>query len=392
MKKKLIIALLTTSLLSACFTACNASNPASGSTENTVFNTASNVVVETEDLNTDTDDSAKEIITETSKFYSLDKLLLEEDRTSTSSLWEKEALEVYIKNAENRAKGIVSEDDQSLDYMGFHFERDGDFIWAMYGIDSGMSRTYYLTLRSKDGGNTWEIKNTNEPYICGIDSVKVAGSCVAITYGGGMFWSLLMISTDYGDTFQFIVNEQSCIPEYYFYVSDCAYAEIVSISPDNNSMRVDWYSPGWPNKLIASAEMSLNLKNVRFSLAYSDIPDLLDFYQDYLKTGFYFANSAEDYLDKDQLYHIFKQMYYCDYRRNNYDKVLETIRYAINEIYARKGYDFTGTKYEEYFNNKDWYHPITHKKITEEELNSYEKANIDLLVEEENKYKGYNEE
>ena len=56
------------------------------------------------------------------------------------------------------------------------------------------------------------------------------------------------------------------------------------------------------------------------------------------------------------------------------------IRYAINEIYARKGYDFTGTSYERYFAEKDWYHPIVGKQVTEEELNSYEKANIDLLV------------
>ena len=29
---------------------------------------------------------------------------------------------------------------------------------------------------------------------------------------------------------------------------------------------------------------------------------------------------------------------------------------------------------------KDRYHPIAGKQVTEEELNSYEKANIDLLV------------
>lgn len=38
------------------------------------------------------------------------------------------------------------------------------------------------------------------------------------------------------------------------------------------------------------------------------------------------------------------------------------------------------TSYERYFAEKDWYHPIVGKQVTEEELNSYEKANIDLLV------------
>ncbi len=57
-----------------------------------------------------------------------------------------------------------------------------------------------------------------------------------------------------------------------------------------------------------------------------------------------------------------------------------SIRIAINEIYARKGYDFTGTAYENYFSQKSWYAPVKGKIVQESEINQYEKENIDLLV------------
>ena len=59
----------------------------------------------------------------------------------------------------------------------------------------------------------------------------------------------------------------------------------------------------------------------------------------------------------------------------------------INEIYARKGYDFTGTAYENYFSQKSWYAPVKGKIVQESEINQYEKENIDLLVKLEKNYK-----
>ena len=63
-----------------------------------------------------------------------------------------------------------------------------------------------------------------------------------------------------------------------------------------------------------------------------------------------------------------------------------SIRIAINEIYARKGYDFTGTAYENYFSQKSWYAPVKGKIVQESEINQYEKENIDLLVKMEKKW------
>ena len=62
----------------------------------------------------------------------------------------------------------------------------------------------------------------------------------------------------------------------------------------------------------------------------------------------------------------------------------ETIKY-----YRRKNYDFTGTEYERYFQDKSWYSPVTGKIVKEEELNRYEKANIDFLADLEKQYKNY---
>ena len=89
------------------------------------------------------------------------------------------------------------------------------------------------------------------------------------------------------------------------------------------------------------------------------------------------CNSAEAYLDEIEL--NAKYLKLISLFGNTTGAECE-IRYAINEIYARKGYDFTGTGYVDYFSSKDWYHPIAGKQVTEEELNVYEKANIDLLV------------
>ena len=101
------------------------------------------------------------------------------------------------------------------------------------------------------------------------------------------------------------------------------------------------------------------------------------YWEIYAKTGYIYADSAETYLDEIELNAKYLKLISLF---GNTTWVEREIRYAINEIYARKGYDFTGTSYERYFAEKDWYHPIVGKQVTEEELNSYEKANIELLV------------
>lgn len=63
------------------------------------------------------------------------------------------------------------------------------------------------------------------------------------------------------------------------------------------------------------------------------------------------CNSAEAYLDEIELNAKYLKLIglFGDTGVAEYE-----ICYAINEIYARKGYDFNGTGYEDYFSSKDW--------------------------------------
>lgn len=62
----------------------------------------------------------------------------------------------------------------------------------------------------------------------------------------------------------------------------------------------------------------------------------------------------------------------------------EECRLARNEIYARHGRKFDDKQLQEYFNSKDWYYPsIEADDFSNSILNSYEKANCELIVEYE---------
>ena len=100
------------------------------------------------------------------------------------------------------------------------------------------------------------------------------------------------------------------------------------------------------------------------------------------KTGYTFAKADSEVLKEEDLRKIYDQEKLIGEISPAY-----SIRIAINEIYARKGYDFTGTAYENYFSQKSWYAPVKGKIVQESEINQYEKENIDLLVKLEKNYK-----
>ena len=68
----------------------------------------------------------------------------------------------------------------------------------------------------------------------------------------------------------------------------------------------------------------------------------------------------------------------------------EELNLALNEIYARRGRIFEDPTLSAYFNSKDWYTP----KYTAAEFsknvtfNEYEQANLQLLINEQEK-RGY---
>ncbi|MBR2256979.1 MAG: YARHG domain-containing protein [Blautia sp.] len=62
----------------------------------------------------------------------------------------------------------------------------------------------------------------------------------------------------------------------------------------------------------------------------------------------------------------------------------QAVCYAKNEIYARHGRKFKSVELQQYFASKSWYNPTIEPELFPESVfNSYERANIDLLVQEE---------
>lgn len=62
----------------------------------------------------------------------------------------------------------------------------------------------------------------------------------------------------------------------------------------------------------------------------------------------------------------------------------EELRLARNEIFARYGYVFESEDLQDYFNSKSWYTPnYSSGNVSEDMLNDYERANVDLIREYE---------
>ena len=79
---------------------------------------------------------------------------------------------------------------------------------------------------------------------------------------------------------------------------------------------------------------------------------------------FIFPDSHERYLSESEVNSL-----------SNEDR-----RMAINEIYAREGYDFKNKEIKKHFEKYDWYDPV-YKIEDDVPFNKYEKKNVDLLAE-----------
>lgn len=93
--------------------------------------------------------------------------------------------------------------------------------------------------------------------------------------------------------------------------------------------------------------------------------------------GFIFQDSSENYLDKESIYNL-----------NDFEdyEFKDLLGYARNEIYARHGFAFKKNgKYDNFYTQYDWYNEIEHGAVSDSDLNEYEVANIDLIVQVEEK-------
>ena len=91
----------------------------------------------------------------------------------------------------------------------------------------------------------------------------------------------------------------------------------------------------------------------------------------FYETGIVFPESSSRYLSYEEIETLEDGYIYP------VDRMLE---YAINEIYAREGYDFQMPKWKEYYSKFSWYHNLGYSdEETVSRFNKYEKENVDKL-------------
>lgn len=290
--------------------------------------------------------------------------------------------------------------DMQEDGHGIAFFTDEEGV-----IVGGMSTGTWanvIVLRTGDGGDTWEVNPKSCFLHMGSFQLETFGNCViVVTYDGGReeIGGSIWTSVNYGRTiYQMPFDElyQKAVNPYAV-EGVCPLwwlaGEIVGYDEQMETVDISW------RKLTTKED--LYTARYQFSMMGKLVPvRVLEYSEDFiLRRGIDGVIAAERAEGEQSDTFIFPQSGYnylleqdiqavCDYSEAQGKDTAMILRRAINEIYARIGYDFTGTEYyEEYLSLKNWYCPIPGKTVEEEELNPFEKANIDLLVSFEKQYR-----
>ena len=122
-------------------------------------------------------------------------------------------------------------------------------------------------------------------------------------------------------------------------------------------------------------DLDLDVKGISSTITVNGLEEE-DYYEDKIDSqddgDYILPYSDSEYLTKE------------DVKSLSYDE----LQYAINEIYARHGRIFTDDDVKTYFNEKAWYSG-TKKEVSMDELNEYEKANIEMLTSEREERDSY---
>lgn len=259
--------------------------------------------------------------------------------------------------------------------------KDQDFIYAVFGLQGGMCQVYGGEVYSLDGGDVWRIREFHKTAGVG-DMYFLDGTFLEIEGIGTVETAGPYVSHDYGETYEAIncseAEKIAALPG----IGELIYAEAQFIDKTDETVSFDWYTVGSEIPFY-SMEISYNTGEI---LNETDIYGLGEGAKEYAESGYIFEDSSQAYLNQEE---VERRYFYETMITQDPASTVQEIRYAINEIYARKNYDFTGTDYERYFQDKNWYSPVTGKTVQEEELNRYEKANIDFLADLEKQYKNY---
>ena len=294
----------------------------------------------------------------------------------------KEIIERILENDwEGEDVGFYSGLDNII--VGVHkvtVYKNQDFLYAVFDLQGRMHQVDGGAVYSLDGGDIWYIKNFHKCVGVG-DIYFVEEMFLEIDGIGIKEIAAPYISYDYGETYETFdcieVEKIVALPG----IEGFVYADVQFIDKNAKTIDFDWYILG--NQIpFYSMEISYDTGEI---LNETDIYGLEEGAEEYAESGYLFEGSSRAYLNQEE---VERRYFYETMITQDPASTAQEIRCAINEIYARKNYDFTGTEYERYFQDKSWYSPVT-GKIVQEELNRYEKANIDFLVDLENQYKNY---
>lgn len=256
--------------------------------------------------------------------------------------------------------------------------KEKDIRYVTFDLSGGMHQLTGGEMYSLDGGNIWYIGVFYKT--CGIGDMRIInGAFLEVQAIGMRDVAQASISYDNGKTYtSFEPGDAGLIPMLPELRNFC-YPKVRFIDNVNDRIVFEWYLL---NSAIPYYETEVSISTFEIQKT-KDLYDLSQTAAEYRDTGTIFKDSNTSFLDETEV----RERYLNEYTISQDPRgIVSGIRYAINEIYARKHYDFTGTDYENYFNDKSWYSPIPGKIVAEEELNSYEKQNINLLVKIEKEY------
>lgn len=96
--------------------------------------------------------------------------------------------------------------------------------------------------------------------------------------------------------------------------------------------------------------------------------------------GFVFPESSTQYITSDDLDNLAMISVESDYTYQ------ELLRFSVNEIYARHGYQFIpGGSFDVFYSQYQWYTESIKVDVTWDLFNDYEQHNLNLLLNEESR-------
>ena len=280
---------------------------------------------------------------------------------------------------------IYSQEEEIQELIVYEkMQEDGHGLIIFSWWDSDSLRDCYIVYLTSDGGSHWE--RSQEPFYSWgreiIDVIVLNNHIFIYNLCGSsmsMYWQEIAISHDYGASFEMEISAAQMTG---IMAEGLAAPDLIRMDADKDTMVIAWKPYQWGNSegksfLIAEYDMN-SLEMVEEMYRDTYFYRVLELEEE---KGFYFEDSDQRYLTEEEILAYKEALEICEACYLFGTDYEEFLGYAINEIYYRKGYDFTGTSYEAYFAEFPGYEERECREVKEEDLNPYEKYNIDLLAE-----------